>query len=356
MLGRKPWVRWPPASSDMPSARWLPNLCRSVSHCSSVRSLTPLTPELGQLGQLDPVGQDRPEGDQVGVDAGVRLGVGVLGAEQLAGVLGGERLDGVDVLAAGVEAVPDGALGVLVGQPGAHGQQHGGRGVVLRGDQLERGALVGQLGAGGVGDPGLDGLDHRRARPGRPPRRWRSSRSGLAGGGCRSRGLLSSGTAQDRSRRGAIAARLAGQRCGSHAEMPAGLVAAAGDLVQGDAGGDAGVQRLDRRRSSGWRPWCRRPRGPAGTGRRPRCPPPAPAGPSASATSAMSASAVAVQPDQGTARRPRTRAGCGSGWSPGRSGAGPPRRPRSSRRPRSCRPSGAPGSARRGRRTRPRSG
>ena len=32
---------------------------------------------------LDPVGEDRPEGDQVGVDAGVRLGVGVFGAEQL---------------------------------------------------------------------------------------------------------------------------------------------------------------------------------------------------------------------------------------------------------------------------------
>ena len=76
--------------------------------------MTLLTPSVGELGQLDAVGEDRPEGDQVGVDAGVRLGVGVLGAEQLAGVLGGERLDGVDVLAAGVEAVADGALGVLV--------------------------------------------------------------------------------------------------------------------------------------------------------------------------------------------------------------------------------------------------
>ena len=53
------------------------------------------------------MGQDRPEGDEVGVDAGVRLDVGVRRAEQLAGVLGGERLDGVDVLAAGVEAVAD---------------------------------------------------------------------------------------------------------------------------------------------------------------------------------------------------------------------------------------------------------
>ena len=111
-------------------------------------------------GPLDAVGQDRPEGDQVGVDAGVRLGVGVLGAEQLAGVLGGDRLDGVDVLAAGVEAVADGALGVLVAEPGAHGQQHGRRGVVLARDQLERAALVDQLLAGRVGDPGLDRGDH----------------------------------------------------------------------------------------------------------------------------------------------------------------------------------------------------
>ena len=109
----------------MPSARWLPNLCRSSSHCSSVRSLTVFTPAIGQLGQLDPIGEDGPEGDQVRVDAGVRLGVGVFGAEEFAGMLGGDRLDGVDVLAAGVEAVPDGALGVLVGQPAAHREQHG---------------------------------------------------------------------------------------------------------------------------------------------------------------------------------------------------------------------------------------
>ena len=74
-------------------------------------------------------------------------------------MLGGHRLDGVDVLAAGVEPVPDGALGVLVGQPGAHGQQHGGRGVVLAGDQLERISLVGKLFARRRGDARLDGFD-----------------------------------------------------------------------------------------------------------------------------------------------------------------------------------------------------
>ena len=177
MLGRKPWVRWPPASSDMPSSRWLPSSWRSVSQSASLSSLTFLAPSLSSAGRLDAVGQDRPERDQVGVDAGVRLHVGVRRAEQLAGVLGGERLDGVDVLAAGVEAVADRALGVLVAEPGAHRQQHGRRGVVLAGDQLERGALVGQLLAGGLGDPRLDRGDHLQGRVvGAWRRSWRERR------------------------------------------------------------------------------------------------------------------------------------------------------------------------------------
>ena len=80
---------------------------------------------LGQARSLDPGGQDRPVGDQVGVDARVRLHIGVRGTEQLARVLGGQRFDGVDVLAGRVEAVTDGALGVLVREPGTHRQQHG---------------------------------------------------------------------------------------------------------------------------------------------------------------------------------------------------------------------------------------
>ena len=115
---------------------------------------------LREVGRLDAVGEDRPERDEVGVDARVRLHVGVRGTEQLARVLGGQRLDGVDVLAAGVEAVTDRALGVLVAEPGAHRQQHRRRGVVLRGDQLERTSLVGELLAGGVRDARLDLADH----------------------------------------------------------------------------------------------------------------------------------------------------------------------------------------------------
>ena len=95
--------------------------------------------------RLDPVGEDRPERDEVGVDARVRLHVGVIGPEQRLGVVHGQLLDLVDVLAAGVEAVPDGALGVLVAEPVAHGQQDRRRRVVLAGDQLQLAALVPEL-------------------------------------------------------------------------------------------------------------------------------------------------------------------------------------------------------------------
>jgi len=114
----------------------------------------------GKKHRLDAVGEDGPEGDEVGVDAGVRLDVGVAGAEELLGVLGGERLDSVDVAAAGVEAAADGALGVLVAEPVAHRQEGGRGGVVLGGDQLEHLALVADLLADRVGHARLDGADH----------------------------------------------------------------------------------------------------------------------------------------------------------------------------------------------------
>ena len=114
---------------------------------------------VGEGGRLDPVGEHGPEGDQVGVDAGVRLDVRVGGAEEGFGMVGGELLDGVDVLATGVEAVADRALGVLVGEPRAHGEEDRRRGVVLAGDELQRAALVGQLGADGTRDGRLDRAD-----------------------------------------------------------------------------------------------------------------------------------------------------------------------------------------------------
>ena len=139
--------------------------------------------ELGQCGRLDAVREDGPVGGQVGVDAGVRLHVGVLGAEQFTGVLGGDGLDGVDVLAAGVEAVADGALGVLVAQPGAHGREYRQAGVVLGRDELQRRALVGEFLTRRGGDAGLHLLDHAQKGPvGRRDRLEIAHNSPLAAG------------------------------------------------------------------------------------------------------------------------------------------------------------------------------
>ena len=108
---------------------------------------------------LDVMGEDRPVGSEVGVNTGVRLHVGMLSAEEGAGVLGSNRLNGVDVLAAGVEAVTGGTLGVLVGEPGTHGRKDGQGCVVLGSDELEGMTLVGQFGSGGLRNPGLNLCD-----------------------------------------------------------------------------------------------------------------------------------------------------------------------------------------------------
>ena len=80
--------------------------------------------ELRQRRGFDVMRQDCPVGGQVRVDPGMGLCVGVFGAEQFTRVLGGHGLHYVDVLATRVEPVADGALGVLVAQPGAHRREH----------------------------------------------------------------------------------------------------------------------------------------------------------------------------------------------------------------------------------------
>ena len=57
---------------------------------------------------------------EVGVGAGVRLHVGVLGAEEFLRSSDGQALDFVDVLSACVIPLPGVALGVLVGQHAAN--------------------------------------------------------------------------------------------------------------------------------------------------------------------------------------------------------------------------------------------
>ena len=87
-LSFMPWLRWPPC---------------------------------GQRQAHDRVAglQQRVVDGGVGLRAGVRLDVGVLGAEQRLGAVDRELLDDVDVLAAAVVALARVALGVLVGQHGA---------------------------------------------------------------------------------------------------------------------------------------------------------------------------------------------------------------------------------------------
>ena len=78
----------------------------------------------------------------VGVGTGVRLHVGVLGAEQLLGAIDGELLDRVDDGVAAVVALARVALGVLVGEHRTDGTHDGGRREVLAGDQLDAGRLA----------------------------------------------------------------------------------------------------------------------------------------------------------------------------------------------------------------------
>ena len=88
--------------------------------------------------------QERAVDREVGARAGVRLQVGVLGAEQLLGALDADLLGDVDDLAAAVVALAGVALGVLVGQRRAERGEHRRAGEVLAGDQLQAAAQPGR--------------------------------------------------------------------------------------------------------------------------------------------------------------------------------------------------------------------
>src|SRR5262249_51911322 len=95
----------------------------------------------------------RQVGGEVGRGPGVRLHVGVLGAEQPAHALERQLFRHVHELAAAVVALARQALGVFVVHHRAERFQHGVAGEVLRGDQLERAELPFPL----IGD-GLEDL------------------------------------------------------------------------------------------------------------------------------------------------------------------------------------------------------
>ncbi len=100
--------------------------------------------------------QQRVVDGRVGLRAGVRLDVGVLGAEQRLRAVDRELLDHVDVLAAAVVALARVALGVLVGEHAALALQDRLRHEVLRGDHLQRALLAVELEVEGLGDLGVD--------------------------------------------------------------------------------------------------------------------------------------------------------------------------------------------------------
>ena len=113
------------------------------------------------MGQLEPhqrvAGlQQRVVDGGVGLRAGVRLDVGVLGAEQRLGAVDRQLLGDVDVLAAAVVALAGIALGVLVGQHRALALEHRHRDEVLRGDHLQRALLALELERQHLGDLGID--------------------------------------------------------------------------------------------------------------------------------------------------------------------------------------------------------
>ena len=115
--------------------------------------------ELHPVGQVAAVGEVHRQDGVARLEAGIidrligrgpgmRLDVGVLGAEELLGPVDRQPLDLVDELATAVIPLAGQTLGVLVGQDRADGLHDGGAGVILRGDQLELVALANFL----VGD------------------------------------------------------------------------------------------------------------------------------------------------------------------------------------------------------------
>ena len=110
----------------------------------------------GQAQDLVAGGDHGGERGGVGLRAGVRLDVGVFGAEQVLDPVDRQLLGDVDVFAAAVVAAARVALGVLVGQDGALGFHDGARGEVLGGDHFQGAALAAEFLVQDGGDLGIE--------------------------------------------------------------------------------------------------------------------------------------------------------------------------------------------------------
>ena len=89
--------------------------------------------------------QQRRVHGHIRLRAGVRLDIGMVGAEEPRHAVDGQTLDLVDVVAAAVIARAGVALGVLIRQVAAHGLHHGRARKILGRDQLQMVALAPQL-------------------------------------------------------------------------------------------------------------------------------------------------------------------------------------------------------------------
>ncbi len=101
----------------------------------AVREMT----AVGEVETEDGVtGLDRGKIDsEIGLTAGVRLHVDVLGAEKLLGAVAGEVFDLVDKLATAVIATAGIAFGIFVGKHAAGSLHDGGADVVFASDEFE---------------------------------------------------------------------------------------------------------------------------------------------------------------------------------------------------------------------------
>ncbi|MNX78532.1 hypothetical protein D3C86_1101300 [compost metagenome] len=119
--------------------------------------------DLGAVGQVSsgleikaedlvPWRQQRQIDGLVGLAAGVRLHVGVTGAEKTLGPIDGDLLGDVDVPASAVIAPARVALGVLVREYGSLGIEHRSADEVLRCDELDRMHLTAPFGVDGGPD------------------------------------------------------------------------------------------------------------------------------------------------------------------------------------------------------------
>ena len=109
--------------------------------------------------------QHRGVGGLIGLRAGMRLHVGVLGAEQLLGALARQVFDDVGELAAAVVALAGIAFGVLVGEDAAGGFEDRFGGEVLAGDQFELRVLALGFMLDRLVDLGIDFGQGPRHRP-----------------------------------------------------------------------------------------------------------------------------------------------------------------------------------------------